>query len=80
MNHILYNISIIMLLLGIIFLTYYLTKAYNKPICYQKNEPIDSISIDESYNMRPSQIFDSMFTKPDIWQGYESVTVKHNNK
>ena len=29
MNHLLYNISIVMLLIGILMLTYYLTKAYN---------------------------------------------------
>lgn len=77
MNHLLYNIAVIMLFSGLIILTYYLSKAYNQPTSCPK--PIDreekQVTIDEAYNMRPTQIFDQMFTKPSIWQGYESVGV-----
>lgn len=74
MNHLLYNISVIMLFSGLIILTYYLSKAYNQPTScpkpvVQEKEP----TIDDAYNMRPTQIFDTMFMKPSIWQGYESV-------
>ena len=39
-----------------------------------KKEP----NIDETYAMRPTQIFDSIFTKPSIWQDYESVIKSRN--
>ena len=67
-----------MLLIGIILLTSYLTKVnyipeHNKPN-NNNNEFIPTI--DEVYSMKPSQIYDSMFSKPSLWQGYESVNVK----
>jgi hypothetical protein len=77
MNHLLYNISVLMIFIGLISLTYYLAKAYNKKECplpepqNTEKEP----TIDDAYNMRPTKIFDSMFTKPGVWQGYESVPV-----
>lgn len=75
MNHLLYNMSVLMILVGLISLTYYLAKAYNKTEC-PKQKPIEKEpSIEETYTMRPSQIFDTMFTKPSIWQGYESIPV-----
>lgn len=75
MNHLLYNISVLMLLIGLISLTYYLAKAYNKNECSTQKIIEKEPNIDETYNMRPSQIFDAMFTKPSIWQGYESIPV-----
>jgi Na+/phosphate symporter len=77
MNHLLYNISVLMIFTGLISLTYYLAKAYNKKECpkYNETEKEKEITIDETYTMRPSQIFDSMFIKPSIWQGYESIPV-----
>jgi len=75
MNNLLYNISVLMIFIGLISLTYYLAKAYNKKECpvveIKEKEP----TIDETYNMRPTKIFDSMFTKPGVWQGYESVPI-----
>lgn len=74
MNHLLYNISVLMILIGLISLTYYLAKAYNKKEC--PNQKVEKeTTIDETYTLRPTQIFDSMFTKPSIWQGYESIPV-----
>lgn len=80
MNHILYNISIIMLLLGIILLTYYLTKA-NTPICSkdENSTSTNTSQVDNAYKMKPSEIFYVMFNNPSLWQGYETVEVKHNN-
>lgn len=77
MNHTLYNISVFMLLFGLISLTYYLAKAYNKPSCPEnkikyKNQ---NNNIDSQFNMKPTKIFDKMFNKPDIWQGYESIPI-----
>ena len=74
MNHILYNISIVMLLVGMLMLTYYLTKAYN---ISQSNCNINnyekSMTLEEVYNQRPSNIYKSMFNDPSIWQGYEQI-------
>ena len=65
-----------MIFSGLISLTYYLAKAYNKNECPKQKEVINKeSSIDDSYSMRPTQIFSSMFTKPSIWQGYESLPV-----
>jgi hypothetical protein len=78
MNPLLYNISIIMLLFGIILITSYLTKAYDKPInkCSTNNNQDINPTIEQVYAMKPSQIYDAMFQKPSLWQGYESVGVK----
>jgi cytochrome b561 len=76
MNHLLYNIAIVMLLLGIILMTSYLTKAYDMPsqnIPKTKSPDQSNNTIEEAYNSRPSQIFDAMFSKPSLWQGYEST-------
>jgi hypothetical protein len=74
MNHLLYNIAVAMLLLGIILMTSYLTKAYDMPSQnIPKQKPIEESPIEQAYNSRPSQIFDAMFTKPSLWQGYETI-------
>ena len=69
-----------MLLIGIIMLTYYLTKAYNNnnKICSNNNHDTKEIhpSIDQVYNMRPSKIFNVMFNEPSIWQGYQTIDSK----
>jgi hypothetical protein len=64
-----------MIFVGLISLTYYLAKAYNKTECPKQEIIEKEPSIEETYTMRPSQIFDSMFMKPSVWQGYESVPV-----
>lgn len=76
MNHILYNISIIMLLVGIILITSYITKVYNKPLstCNVNNYQDENITVDEVYKLRPSKIYKTMFNEPSIWQGYESLS------
>ena len=76
MNHILYNISIMMLLIGIILLTSYITKAYNKsniqPTKCNLYNNVKEPSVDDVYKMRPSNIYKVMFNEPSIWQGYQS--------
>ena len=62
-----------MIFVGLISLTYYLAKAYNKHECPQKKIIEKEVSIDDTYKMKPTEIFNTMFTKPSIWQGYESV-------
>lgn len=81
MNHLLYNIAIIMLLIGILMLTYYLTKAYNNQSNINNtniNDDVDNRNVlDDIYNMRPSKIFKVMFNEPSIWQGYETIDNKN---
>jgi hypothetical protein len=75
MNHILYNIAIIMILSGIIILTSYLTRTYN----YQQRLPSnitindENESLDSVYNMRPSKIYNTMFNEPSLWQSYQTL-------
>lgn len=71
MNHILYNISIIILFFGIILMVIYITKATHIP-------PLKPTGIRRKYNNdiyddNPSQIFKPMFNQPSTWSGYESV-------
>jgi hypothetical protein len=75
MNHLLYNISVLMIFVVLISLTYYLAKAYNKNECPKQEVIKKELTIEETYAMKPTQIFDSMFTQPSILQGYESVPV-----
>jgi len=83
MNHLLYNISIIMLLIGILMLTYYLTKAYNSQSNINNTDINNNTyneklpSLDDVYNMRPSKTFKVMFNEPSIWQGYETIDNKN---
>ena len=69
-----------MLLVGIIIITSYITKAYNKPISTSTcnntntNNQGENITIDEVYKLRPSKIYKTMFNEPSIWQGYESLS------
>lgn len=74
MNHLLYNFSIIMILLGIIMLTSYITKAYNKNNnnCNLKQDE-EQYDIKKVYDQRPSNIYNVMFNEPSIWNGYETI-------
>jgi hypothetical protein len=79
MNHLLYNIAIVMLLIGTIILTSYITKAYHKPKCPKQNIIKQKTDIlDDQFDARPTQIFDAMFTKPSLWQGYETLQILKN--
>ncbi len=71
MNHLLYNFSVIMLLVGIIILTSYITKVYNKNINNSCNN--NKINDDYVYDQRPSNIYNVMFNEPDIWQGFQII-------
>jgi len=75
MNHLLYNISVLMLFSGLIMLTYYLSKAYNQPTnCPKQIKQVEQEqSLDEIYNMKPTEIFKTMFINPSIIQSYQEV-------
>jgi hypothetical protein len=67
-----------MLLVGILMLTYYLTKVYNKDNQLKITNDIyeQESTLDDVYDMRPSQIYKVMFNEPSIWQGYETIETK----
>ena len=78
MNHVLYNISIILILIGIILLTHNLTKSYNKcPINTQYKQELNQNTINQD---RTSKIFNKMFNLPDIWMGYADFDTKKFSK
>jgi hypothetical protein len=62
-------------LFGIILFTWYISKTTNKKECNCPQNDIQQNDIDNAFIMRPSEIFDKMFTKPDVWQGYDSANV-----
>lgn len=80
MNHILYNISLIILSLGIILLTVYITKASSNgfktsdTILMEQQElerQRRGLSSEESiYDYRPSKMYKKMFSNPSVWLGY----------
>ncbi len=70
MNNILYNISLIILCLGIILITVYVTKATStnqecKP--YKPYNPYLNV-----YNDRPTKTYKNMFLQSEPWLGYET--------
>ena len=72
MNHILYNISLLMILGGIILITIYITKSqYTKPNKSSHRDRVntnDSMSeIDLAYSERVSKKFNSMFSDNSSW-------------
>lgn len=74
MNHLLYNFSVIMIILGIIILTNSIsvanTIANYKPVkkLYKEN-----IKIKKDY---PTKVFDKMFDSPSVWMGYSDFDSK----
>lgn len=75
MNHLLYNISVVMLLVGLMMITWYSAKTSTTFTCPKQQIYEESNQIEKSLTMRPTQVFSKMFMEPDIWQGYESVPV-----
>ena len=77
MNHILYNISLIILSSGIIMMTIYITRAmssnfltYDKMLLSKQNlrrkEPVREI-----YDYKISKEYEKMFLQPSIWSNYQ---------
>jgi len=78
MNHIIHNISIILIFFGIIMLTINLTKSYNKcPVIITSQEQKTIQNTDNQD--RPSKFFDKMFNQSDVWMGYADFDTKTYN-
>lgn len=78
MNHILHNISLLILLIGIIMLTTYITKANNQCNVIRREIIKDSKSSDNykrSFDVRPKNEFKKMFDVNSPWVGYAELTV-----
>jgi hypothetical protein len=77
MNHILYNISLVILVIGIILMTVYITKAsnngyltYDKQILNNRAKSIEK-PYDTIYDYKVNKEYQKMFSQPSIWMGYQ---------
>jgi len=77
MNNIIHNISVILILFGIILLTYNLTKSYSKCTIIKQNEMTDGKQI--LNQERPAEIYQSMFRQNDVWMGYADFNVRNQS-
>ncbi len=86
MNHIVYNISLIIIFAGIIMMTVYITKAsgFNymtgeEKLLMKQNlrrkEPVQDI-----YEYRVSKAYEKMFSQPSIWLGYQDFDPEYQPK
>ena len=78
MNHIIHNISVILIFFGIILLTINLTKSYNKCPVYKPGGIITMEETEKLNQDRPSKVYDRMFNRPDVWMGYADFDTKNN--
>jgi hypothetical protein len=78
MNHILHNISLVILATGIILITIYITKAssngyvsYDKHLL-NKKAGLRRIKPEETiYDYKVSKAYKKMFSQPSVWMGYQ---------
>jgi hypothetical protein len=86
MNHIIHNISLIILFAGIIMMTVYITKASsynymtNEQVLLMKQnlrrkEPVQNI-----YDYRVSETYEKMFSQPSIWLGYQDFDPEYKTE
>jgi hypothetical protein len=80
MDNVVYNFSIIILILGIIFMTVYVTKASNNGwLTYQEREMIRDSMVRSNYpkqniyNYHVSKEYKNMFLQPSAWQNYQAI-------
>ena len=73
MNHILHNISLIILFIGIIMMTVYITKASDanymtreQKILLMNKNSIKSEPVENIYDYRVSKAYEKMFLQPSI--------------
>ena len=83
------NLSVIILFVGFIFLTIYITKSYyvfndlqyqeivNKLLAEEKKRAIDSELVKQE--KLPTKMFEIMFKKPTPWMGYTDDLTKDFN-
>jgi hypothetical protein len=76
MNSILYNISILMLGVGIIMITIYITKVNNNGYTmYKQNGLRIKNNENDIYNEKSSDVFKKMFSESSILQDYQTFNI-----
>jgi hypothetical protein len=76
MNNLLYNISLLILGLGIILMIVYISRVTGGKRINIVPSDIQNDFVDV-FNERPSQRFKKMFEQPPIWTGYEDWDPKN---
>ena len=78
MNHILHNISLIILALGIILMTVYITRASTNSFLTMKEQLLNkqaglrrNYEPENIYDYKVSKAYRRMFKEPSIWMGYQ---------
>lgn len=79
MNHILYNISLIVLIIGIILMTVYITKVSSFKYLTQEeilmmkyNQKLKNVyDIGDIYQYKVTNEYNKMFNQPSLWFGYQ---------
>jgi hypothetical protein len=81
MNHILYNISLVILVVGIILMTVYITKASNNSyLTSNKQEILNQVKpYDTIYDYKVKKEYQKMFSQPSIWMGYQDFDPKEKS-
>jgi len=86
MNHILYNISLIILVIGIILMTVYITKAsnngyltYHKQLLNNRGKTINK-QYQSIYDYKVNKEYQKMFSQPSIWMGYQDFDAKDKSQ
>ena len=77
MNHILNNISIIIILFGIILFTKTISEANKMCDCSSTVERIPDEPLNKDV---PSKIFNNMFSQPSVWMGNADFDSKQFKK
>ena len=89
MNHVLYNIAIIILSVGIIMLTIYITKVSSPTYLTYEQQLIEKqkyqdkmkeFKPDNVYNYMVSKEYKKMFDEPEEWLGYKSFDENEPNQ
>jgi hypothetical protein len=79
MNHIIYNISIIILTVGIIMMVVYVTKASNnnflttEQMLMQRRAGQSTASEETVYDYKVSKAYKKMFSEPSVLFGYQTL-------
>ena len=68
MNHVLYNISVVIIFCGIILMVIYFTKKSNNNVPIRRQRPP---LMEDIYKVRPSNIFKTMFSTGSTWDRYQ---------
>jgi hypothetical protein len=86
MNHILHNVSLIILFVGIIMMTIYITKATSNNYMtterklqmrqqLRRKQPVREI-----YDYKISKEYEKMFSQPSIWSGYQDFDPEYKTE